>query len=221
MLEDAGLPNQLWAEAMVTAHYIRLRSPVAGKTKTPWELFNGTKPNVDNLRVFGARAYAHVPNAMRNKLSRKSFVGTMVGYPANTKGYRILLDDGRTITSRDVIFNEDPAQLLVPVDTKQDDTAADAALTSEPSADDEPADDEAVKSDDDYFDDTTANVARRTMRDRKAPTAWWVADKVTAAIAVADDDEPTTYEEALASEHASKWQQAMEEEMASLLANDT
>ncbi|KAK9806822.1 hypothetical protein WJX72_003845 [[Myrmecia] bisecta] len=39
MLEDSGLPKELWAEAAVTASYIRNRSPVAGRAHTPWELF--------------------------------------------------------------------------------------------------------------------------------------------------------------------------------------
>jgi len=39
--------------------------------------------------------------------------------------------------------------------------------------------------------------------------------------AMSDIPEPTTYEEALASEHAAEWQQAMDEEIASLAANNT
>jgi transposase InsO family protein len=35
MLEDSQLPPTLWAEAAVTANYIRLRSPAAGNNRTP------------------------------------------------------------------------------------------------------------------------------------------------------------------------------------------
>ena len=103
MLEDSQLPEELWAEAAVTACYIRNRSPAHGEAKTPWELFHGTKPDVKMLRTFGATAYALVPEQRRQKLDNKSVPGRMVGYAPNTKGYRILLEDGDIIISRDVL----------------------------------------------------------------------------------------------------------------------
>jgi hypothetical protein len=36
MLIDAKLEDKLWAEAVVTANYIRNRSPVSKGAKTPW-----------------------------------------------------------------------------------------------------------------------------------------------------------------------------------------
>jgi transposase InsO family protein len=54
MLQDASLPDELWAEAAVTACYLRNRSPVAGRDRTPWELFFKAKPDVSNLRTFGS-----------------------------------------------------------------------------------------------------------------------------------------------------------------------
>ncbi|GAQ93437.1 hypothetical protein KFL_015300015 [Klebsormidium nitens] len=57
LLEDAGLKPELWAEAMVTANYTRNRVPSSVHGKTPWEMFYEEKPNLNHLRVFGARAY--------------------------------------------------------------------------------------------------------------------------------------------------------------------
>ena len=67
MLDDSKLGDALWAEAVVTANYIRNRSPAAGEAKTPWELFHGRKPDVSKLRAFGALAYAQVPDQLRQK----------------------------------------------------------------------------------------------------------------------------------------------------------
>ena len=39
MLLDAKLDKELWAEAAVTANYIKNRSPSSSSTQTPWELF--------------------------------------------------------------------------------------------------------------------------------------------------------------------------------------
>ena len=79
MLQDSKLPNSLWAEAVTTANYIRNRSPVCGDSKTPKELFYGDKPDVSNMKTFGARAYVHIPKAQRQKLDPVSIKGIMVG----------------------------------------------------------------------------------------------------------------------------------------------
>ena len=106
MLADANLPKFLWAEAIVTANYLRNRSPISSQDTTSYELFHGTKPDLSHLRTFGARAYAHVPTVLRTKLDAVSEPGRFIGYPANTKGYKILLDNGTTVISRDVTFDE-------------------------------------------------------------------------------------------------------------------
>ena len=81
-------PAQAWAEAVVTANYLRNRSPVSGRDKTPYELFFGTKPDVSNLRTFGARAYALTPKALRTKLEPTSEPGRFIGYPPAPRATR-------------------------------------------------------------------------------------------------------------------------------------
>ena len=73
---DADLPAELWAEAVDTANYIRCRSPVANRPKTPWELFYGIKPDVSHMRTFGATAYVYVPKEKRHKLDDRSRVAS-------------------------------------------------------------------------------------------------------------------------------------------------
>jgi hypothetical protein len=108
MLQGAGLMNRkdLWAEAVVTANYLRNRSLTSKETLTPWERFTGKRPDVSGLRVFGARAFVHIPAQLRRKLDSVSQPGIMIGYAANSKAYRILLDSGRVVESRDVVFAE-------------------------------------------------------------------------------------------------------------------
>ena len=126
MLAASGLPKSTWAEAVTTASYLRNRSPVSGRHKTPHELFFGTKPDVSHLRVFGARAYALTPKALRTKLENTSEPGHFIGYPAGTKGYKILLDSGRIITSRDVTFVEQPTATTGTLADSHSTTAFDA-----------------------------------------------------------------------------------------------
>ena len=66
----------------------------------------GNRPDVGHLRVFGSKAFVHIPKEKRNKLDFKGAPGHMVGYSINSKGYRILMEGNYVIDSRDVIFDE-------------------------------------------------------------------------------------------------------------------
>lgn len=73
MLLEACLPDSFWAEAVNTAVYLHNRSPTRSLDgKTPYEAWNGTKPDLSNLRVFGCDAYLHVPDEARTKLEVKN-----------------------------------------------------------------------------------------------------------------------------------------------------
>ena len=106
MLLDAKLGKELWAEAAKAANYVKVRSPTSKETRTPWELFTGSKPDVSGMRVFGAIAYAHVPKQLRQKLDPVSELGVFIGYEPQSKAYRVLLHTGKLQISRDVIFDE-------------------------------------------------------------------------------------------------------------------
>ena len=58
-------------------------------------------------KVFGCIAFAHVPDAQRWKLDKKSEKLHFVGYSKETKGYRLLDEKtSKVIIRRDVRFNE-------------------------------------------------------------------------------------------------------------------
>ena len=76
MLSTSKLPHKFWAEALVTAVYLRNRSPTrAVEGMTPLEALTGEKPNVEHLKTFGCAAYAHVPKDERQKLDSKYILG--------------------------------------------------------------------------------------------------------------------------------------------------
>ncbi|KAG6437197.1 hypothetical protein SASPL_102108 [Salvia splendens] len=75
---------------------------------TPQEAWSGRKPGIAHLRVFGSKAYAHVPDQTRNKLDDKSKPFIFIGYDSNTKGYKLYDPTSqKTMTSRDVEFDEE------------------------------------------------------------------------------------------------------------------
>lgn len=66
MLKLAGLPNAFWAEAVITAVYLKHHTPVAScGFVTPHKLWFGETPKYDHLRVFGCLAYVHVGKERR------------------------------------------------------------------------------------------------------------------------------------------------------------
>jgi hypothetical protein len=65
------------------------------------------KPDVSHLRVFGCKAFAHVPDEKRTKLESKSMPCVFLGYYEGTKAYRFMcVETKRIIKSRDVMFIE-------------------------------------------------------------------------------------------------------------------
>ena len=109
MMAHAGLPERFWAEAVECAAYIRNRMPTTAikGNKVPMEVWSGKKADVSHLKVFGCIAYAHIPDALRNKLDDKAVKFRFVGYSTQSMGYRLLDEKtSRVYTRRDVIFNE-------------------------------------------------------------------------------------------------------------------
>jgi hypothetical protein len=107
LLQHAGLPKDLWADAVFTANHVRNRTLSSVHGRTPLEMLTGTKPTVAHLHVFGSTCFAHVPKEKRKKLEPVSVKGIFIGYEPDTKGYRVLRDsDGGVTVSKDVTFIE-------------------------------------------------------------------------------------------------------------------
>jgi hypothetical protein len=71
--------------------YIKNRCPTkALDSKTPQEAWNGRKPDVFHLKVFGCKAFAHVPDEKRTKLESKSMPCVFLGYYEGTKAYHLM-----------------------------------------------------------------------------------------------------------------------------------
>lgn len=251
LLSEANLPESLWGEALLTANYLRNRSPTANSPKTPWERIFKKQPDLSNLRTFGSEAYVHVPKKKRfGKLDDTAVKGIMVGYAPN--GYRILLDDDRVQVSRDVVFKE--TKVLTHRSTGKESSHPQEGDTDDEEDDDGPpslctdSEDEGDDDDDNAGGNNGGNGGApptpgpgpgpapgpgpppgpgssgprvSSRANRGVPAArydqiYTAMDKGSITIT-----EPLTVEEALSSEYAEYWQQAMDEEYKSLLQNGT
>jgi transposase InsO family protein len=108
LLFDANLDKMFWAEATSTAVYLRNRSVASGlNSKTPFELWTNTRPDLSHIRIFGSPVMVHVPKEKRLKWDTKSKRNILVGFSENVKGYRVYDPVKRCITtSRDVVIHE-------------------------------------------------------------------------------------------------------------------
>ena len=239
MLHHADLPLSFWAEAVSTAVYLRNRSPTSSlKDMTPYEQWQNEKPDVSHLKVFGCNALVHVPDQKRSKLDRKSMRCVFVGYPNNSKGYKLFNPETKKMfRSRDVIFLEN--------------SFSDKLLAGEvKDKDQQLIDEEQSRSNDRYFaapeivtDSEQEGDAedpgeehnlpdvepRRSQRNRTAPERlgsiagdWWnYQDLDHASIAVTDAEEPKCIGDAFSGKNARQWKQATDSEYESLLKNNT
>jgi hypothetical protein len=91
MMAHAGLPPELWAEAVMAASYIRNRTPVGPEGMTPEEAYSGKKPSVEHLRAWGCAVYHTVAPEQNNKdkLAPNGLRTALVGYMPTSKQYRL------------------------------------------------------------------------------------------------------------------------------------
>lgn len=109
LLMQSGLPTTFWAEAVNAACYIRNRCPSRSLNgKTPLELWCGKIPNINDLQEFGSQVYCLNRNSTRGKLDVRGRRGIFLGYPEEQKGFRIwLIEEKKLEISRDVKFVKD------------------------------------------------------------------------------------------------------------------
>lgn len=108
LLYESKLPEEFWGDAVLTATYLTNRSAtVSLKSETPYEMWFGEKPNLSNLKVFGCKAFCHVPKEKRRgKLAFHGEQFIFVGYGFNA--YRLYdVRKKSVVMGRSVIFDED------------------------------------------------------------------------------------------------------------------
>ena len=74
-----------WDYVLETTAYILNRVPSKSIPSTLYKLWNGRKPSLKHLKIWGYPAY--VKNIFGHKLSAKSDKCLFVRYPKRTKGY--------------------------------------------------------------------------------------------------------------------------------------
>nr|CAD40731.2 OSJNBa0072D21.17 [Oryza sativa Japonica Group]CAE05285.2 OSJNBa0084N21.3 [Oryza sativa Japonica Group] len=107
MLDEYKTPRKFWAKAINTACYISNRVFLRSKLeKTSYELRFGHRPKVSHLRVFGCKCFV-LKSGNLDKFEARSTNGLFLGYPAHTRGYRVLiLGTNKIVETCEVSFDE-------------------------------------------------------------------------------------------------------------------
>ena len=227
MLLNAKLPLNLWGEALLSACHLHNRI-TSRKTKvSPYELWNGRKPNLGYLKVWGCIAFYRVPDPKRTKLGPRALRSVFVGYAENSKAYRLLdLSSNSIVESRDVEFIENKFK---------DDT--NTSQSTIPDISQKPMDVPTpfINNKRKVVEEQTE--VRRTKRIRKEKnfgpdfissqaiafltegTREEVTNKIPIVLNIEDD--PKTYKEAVTSRDSAFWKEAINDEMDSILSNNT
>ena len=94
MLEDSGLPNEFWADALRANTYLRNYTAtgpeIDGSVVSPEEAYSGVRPSIDHIRVWGCKMHSHLdPRSLpqggrQDKLMNRGRVGVFLGYVEDT-----------------------------------------------------------------------------------------------------------------------------------------
>ena len=102
---SAEHPFNLWGEALLTTCHGHNRVPSKKIKVFPYELWNGRKPNLNYIKVWGCLAIYRVVDPKRTKLGPRAMKSVFVGYVENSKAYRLLdLSSDTVVESRGVEF---------------------------------------------------------------------------------------------------------------------
>ena len=84
MLSYSSLPISFWGYALETNTYLLNLIPSKSVSKTPTELWNGSKPSLNHIRIWGAPA--HVLRKEPHKFESRTEVCLFIGYPKGMRG---------------------------------------------------------------------------------------------------------------------------------------
>nr|GEV17244.1 zinc finger, CCHC-type [Tanacetum cinerariifolium] len=221
MLSYSGLSEGFWGEAMLTACYL-LNGVHNKRNKTsPYELWYKKRPNLSFLRVWDCRAVVRLPDPKRKTLGEKSIDCIFVGYAEHSKAYMFYVIEpndsvsiNSIIESRDAIFDENHFYSIPrPKDII-------------------PNSNESQR--DDHFDDVPSEISKP----RKGKRVWKAksygsdfqlylvkgsGDQVGSqySYCYSIEEDPRTYNEAMQSQDAAFWKEAIDDEIRSIMENNT
>jgi len=193
-------------EILLTVSYVLNRVPKTKNKVSPYEILKKRQPNLSYIRTWGCLAYVRIPNPRRVKLANRAYECVFIGYALNNKAYRFYdLKAKVIIESNDADFYETKFPFL-----SKDSGGNSGGTNMNTTPDHIP-----VIRDIDENIITNVTELRRSKRARTAKE--YGPEYVVNTL----EDDPSNLKEALSSLDADLWQEAINDEMDSLLSNET
>lgn len=223
MLGGTNNNKALWNEAVRVASYLYNRSPTKANDRTAYEMWNGQKPNLKNIKIFGCTAYTKKFGQLR-KLDERSKAMKFVGYAP--VGYRlwdserrkivisrdvhfVKNDEEQTVTQNETInFDENGDDETVTDDSDLEDNASDNSESNTETTDDESKEEDITIREENRPSPSASSTPRRPITQKKFPEKY-------------KDFAYLMYDEAMNSDNKSKWERAIRNEMNSHKKNKT
>ncbi|RVW71217.1 Retrovirus-related Pol polyprotein from transposon TNT 1-94 [Vitis vinifera] len=194
------------------------RIPMKKKEISPYELWKGRKPNIGYFKVWGCLAYCKKTDPNKTKLGPRAIKCAFVGCASNSNAYRLLdLESNVIIESREVEFFENllsdsNSQVPTSVGESQEETPSKVVEQPIVPRKSQRARKEKVLGSDEIDSQRISFYLVEGNREdiiRKIP------------IVLQIEEDPKTYKEAMASRDVAFWKEAINDEMDSIMSNQT
>ncbi|KAK8681085.1 hypothetical protein V6N13_053492 [Hibiscus sabdariffa] len=210
MMSHTDLPTSFWGYALETAAFTLNRAPSKSVQKTPHEMWTGRRPNMSFMKIWGCKAY--VKHQMSTKLEPKSEKCTFVGYPKETKGYyfynenKVFVAQTGEFLEKEFLTNSRKGRNIELKEVQQQQVI-------------EPEVEGISQAVEGNTTDLETQPLRRSSREHHEPERYGFLVTTHGDVILVDQDEPKTYQEAVASPDSEKWLEAMRFEMDSMSEN--
>ncbi|KAK8559203.1 hypothetical protein V6N12_042485 [Hibiscus sabdariffa] len=210
MMSHTDLPTSFWDYALETVAFTLNRVPSKSVQKTPHEMWTGRRPNMSFMKIWGCKAY--VKHQMSTKLEPKSEKCTFVGYPKETKGYyfynenKVFVARTGVFLEKEFLMNSGKGRNIELDEVQQQQVIEPEVERISQAVEENPT-------------DLETQPLRRSTRERHEPERYGFLVTTHGDVILVDQDEPKTYQEAVASTDSEKWLEAMISEMDSMSEN--
>ena len=197
MLVSFRLSSNMWGKAILSACHIQNKIPYKKTSKTPYDLWEGRKPNLEYLKVWRCLAKVMLPEPRRRKFGSRSCDCVFIGYACKISCYRFIVIKSDILESYTIIESENAIffEHVFPLKNKE------KMLH------------DSIEISNDFVDDV--QEIRRSKRARKEK------DYGNDFLAYVVEDEPVSYYDAIKSIDAHFWLEAINNELESIISNHT
>ena len=216
MMSHADLPISFWGHALETAIFLLNRVPSKSVEKTPYEIWTGKRPSMSFMKIWGCEAF--VRRHATNKLGPKSDKCLFVGYPKETKGYYFYYPtENKVVVARTGVFLEREFISRKTSGRKIELSEVQPQENTEPEIEMETEQAPQAVVEEAPAQETQAQ--RRSVREHREPQRYGFLVTQQGDLLLIDEDEPSSYQQAIMGTDSEKWQEAMKSEMESMYAN--